>query len=249
MPLLRPVCHNCPQYICRHLSQGLKLFCNIAAATGTEANSRDYDTCAPVQAVAAWGIDYVVLTSVDRDDLPDGGAAHISATIQQLKQRTDGRLLVEALVPDFQGNTNSVKLVAQSGLDVYAHNVETVSCRKLLHPLPWLQRPYSHSSWPGGRCACKSEGVGGQVATSSSEPTRGLQRSILAPFSTDLTEVIRLPGPQAAGCREGQESKLGAEPGHAASCKGGRCPHHQDLNHAGLRGESDRSCGSHAGAA
>ena len=99
-----------------------------------------------VQAVAAWGIDYVVLTSVDRDDLPDGGAAHISATIQQLKQRTDGRLLVEALVPDFQGNTDSVKLVAQSGLDVYAHNVETVSCRKLLHPLPWLQRPHSHYS-------------------------------------------------------------------------------------------------------
>lgn len=70
----------------------------------------------------------MVLTSVDRDDLPDGGAAHISATIQQLKQRTEGRLLVEALVPDFQGNTDSVKLVAQSGLDVYAHNVETVRC-------------------------------------------------------------------------------------------------------------------------
>ncbi|CAL5228974.1 g12207 [Coccomyxa viridis] len=78
------------------------------------------------KAVAAWGIDYVVLTSVDRDDLPDGGAAHIAASIQQLKQKTDGRLLVEALVPDFQGNADSVKLVAQSGLDVYAHNVETV---------------------------------------------------------------------------------------------------------------------------
>ena len=56
----------------------------------------------PAQAVAAWGIDYVVLTSVDRDDLPDGGAAHIAATIAHLKQHTDGRLLVEALVPDFQ---------------------------------------------------------------------------------------------------------------------------------------------------
>lgn len=54
------------------------------------------------QAVASWGLDYVVLTSVDRDDLPDGGAAHISKTIQLLKQKTDGRLLVEALVPDFQ---------------------------------------------------------------------------------------------------------------------------------------------------
>lgn len=86
--------------------------------------------------MAAWGIDYVVLTSVDRDDLPDGGAAHIAASIQQLKQKTDGRLLVEALVPDFQGNADSVKLVAQSGLDVYAHNVETVRSHiVLLHSL------------------------------------------------------------------------------------------------------------------
>lgn len=54
------------------------------------------------RAIAAWGLDYVVLTSVDRDDLPDGGAAHIAKTITLLKQRTEGRLLVEALVPDFQ---------------------------------------------------------------------------------------------------------------------------------------------------
>ena len=79
------------------------------------------------KAVADWGIDYVVLTSVDRDDLPDGGAAHIAETIQGLKRETGGRLLVEALVPDFAGNEDSIKLVAASGLDVYAHNIETVS--------------------------------------------------------------------------------------------------------------------------
>ena len=78
------------------------------------------------RAIADWGIDYVVLTSVDRDDLPDGGAAHIAETIQGLKRETDGRLLVEALVPDFAGNADSIKLVAASGLDVYAHNIETV---------------------------------------------------------------------------------------------------------------------------
>ena len=76
--------------------------------------------------MAAWGIDYVVLTSVDRDDLPDFGAAHIASTIAQLKERTGGRLLVEALVPDFQGRPDCVDLVATSGLDVFAHNVETV---------------------------------------------------------------------------------------------------------------------------
>lgn len=70
----------------------------------------------------------MVLTSVDRDDLPDGGAQHIAQTIQALKRHTQNRLLVEALVPDFQGNAASVGIVAQSGLDVYAHNVETVGC-------------------------------------------------------------------------------------------------------------------------
>lgn len=54
------------------------------------------------KAIAAWGLDYVVLTSVDRDDLPDGGAAHIARTVQLLKEKTAGKLLVEALVPDFQ---------------------------------------------------------------------------------------------------------------------------------------------------
>jgi lipoyl synthase len=78
------------------------------------------------KAVAAWGIDYVVLTSVDRDDLPDYGAQHIARTIALLKEETQGRLLVEALVPDFLGRKDCVELVAKSGLDVFAHNIETV---------------------------------------------------------------------------------------------------------------------------
>ncbi|MEW5306420.1 MAG: hypothetical protein WDW36_008885 [Sanguina aurantia] len=78
------------------------------------------------KAIAAWGLDYVVLTSVDRDDLPDGGAEHISTTIRLLKEKTEGRLLVEALVPDFQGDMAAVTRVARSGLDVFAHNIETV---------------------------------------------------------------------------------------------------------------------------
>lgn len=78
------------------------------------------------QAVASWGIDYIVLTSVDRDDLPDLGASHIARTVGLLKQRTNGRLLVEALVPDFCGREELVARVAGSGLDVFAHNVETV---------------------------------------------------------------------------------------------------------------------------
>lgn len=75
------------------------------------------------KAVASWGLDYVVLTSVDRDDLPDQGSNHIAQTIKLLKEKTEGKLLVEALVPDFQGSRECVQRVATSGLDVFAHNV------------------------------------------------------------------------------------------------------------------------------
>ncbi|RKP27946.1 hypothetical protein SYNPS1DRAFT_32316 [Syncephalis pseudoplumigaleata] len=76
-------------------------------------------------AISRWGVDYIVLTSVDRDDLADGGAEHFARTIRVLKERSP-QILVECLTGDFQGNLDSVATVAQSGLDVYAHNVETV---------------------------------------------------------------------------------------------------------------------------
>ena len=76
-------------------------------------------------AIAKWGLDYVVLTSVDRDDLEDQGANHFRAVIQQLKEKKPD-LLVEALTPDFRGEQPLIRAVATSGLDVYAHNVETV---------------------------------------------------------------------------------------------------------------------------
>ena len=65
------------------------------------------------------------MTSVDRDDLPDGGAAHFAETVEKVKQENPG-LLVECLVPDWKGDMSCVELVANSGQDVYAHNVETV---------------------------------------------------------------------------------------------------------------------------
>lgn len=77
------------------------------------------------EALARWGLGYVVLTSVDRDDLADGGARHFAETIQKIKQKKP-TLLVEALTGDFAGDLDMVEIVAQSGLDVYAHNVETV---------------------------------------------------------------------------------------------------------------------------
>lgn len=77
------------------------------------------------EAIAKWGLDYVVLTSVDRDDLEDQGSDHFRQVVQKLKEKKPD-LLVEALTPDFQGNTDLIRAVATSGLDVFAHNMETV---------------------------------------------------------------------------------------------------------------------------
>lgn len=77
------------------------------------------------KALSRWGLGYVVLTSVDRDDLADGGAHHFASTIIKIKQKAP-TMLVEALTGDYWGNLDMVKVVAQSGLDVYAHNMETV---------------------------------------------------------------------------------------------------------------------------
>nr|CAB3478423.1 unnamed protein product [Digitaria exilis] len=76
-------------------------------------------------AVASWGVDYVVLTSVDRDDLPDGGSSHFAQTVRALKELKPG-ILVECLTSDFRGDLEAVSSLANSGLDVYAHNIETV---------------------------------------------------------------------------------------------------------------------------
>jgi lipoyl synthase len=76
-------------------------------------------------AIAELGLRYVVLTSVDRDDLPDGGASHFARTIHEIKAR-DPDVLVEALIPDFQGDLDDVQAVVDSGPDVLDHNLETI---------------------------------------------------------------------------------------------------------------------------
>jgi lipoyl synthase len=82
--------------------------------------------------VELMGLKYVVLTSVDRDDLPDGGAAHYAACVRAIKARNPGTA-VEALTPDFQGVPAHVATVVDSGIEVFAQNIETV--RRLTHPV------------------------------------------------------------------------------------------------------------------
>lgn len=74
--------------------------------------------------VEAMRLDYVVLTSVDRDDLEDGGSAHFAETIRAIKRRTP-HVIVEVLIPDFQGNIDQLRTVVEAGAEVVAHNVET----------------------------------------------------------------------------------------------------------------------------
>jgi lipoic acid synthetase len=84
------------------------------------------------RSVRLMGLKYVVITSVDRDDLGDGGAAHYAACVRRIKEENP-RTTVEALTPDFGGSTVDVDTVLDSAVDVFAQNVETV--RRLTHPV------------------------------------------------------------------------------------------------------------------
>jgi lipoyl synthase len=84
------------------------------------------------ESVRLMDLKYVVLTSVDRDDLDDGGAGHYAACVREIK-KVNPQTAVEALTPDFQGRLHDVEVVVDSGLEVFAQNVETV--RRLTHPV------------------------------------------------------------------------------------------------------------------
>ncbi len=83
-------------------------------------------------AVSIMDLKYVVLTSVNRDDLPDGGAQHYANTVKAIKERNPSTA-VEALTPDFKGLRNSVEILVNSGIEVFAQNLETVE--RLTHPV------------------------------------------------------------------------------------------------------------------
>ncbi|MES1923872.1 lipoyl synthase [Salinisphaera sp. T31B1] len=99
-------------------------FC--AVDTGNPRGWLDTDEPAHcAESVEIMGLNYIVLTSVDRDDLPDGGAQHYADCVAAIKRRTPD-VRVEALAPDFRGVFEHVDKVVDSGLEVFAQNVETV---------------------------------------------------------------------------------------------------------------------------
>ena len=100
-------------------------FC--AVDTGNPKGSLDKDEPIKVaNSIAHMNLKYAVLTSVNRDDLADGGAEHFSHTIQAIKEKAP-EVIVEALVPDFLGNKQSIEILLNSKLEVFAQNLETVS--------------------------------------------------------------------------------------------------------------------------
>src|SRR5439155_1680583 len=99
-------------------------FCAVKSGNPHGALDLDEPTKVAI-ALAEMDLTYIVLTSVDRDDLPDGGAAHFAKTVREIKARAPD-LLVEALIPDFQGDLEAVRSVVDAGVDVLDHNVETV---------------------------------------------------------------------------------------------------------------------------
>jgi lipoic acid synthetase len=99
-------------------------FC--AVKSGNPRGALDLDEPRKVAiALEEMELTYVVLTSVDRDDLADGGASHFARTVREIKSRRP-EMLVEALIPDFQGDVAAVRAVVEAGVDVLDHNVETV---------------------------------------------------------------------------------------------------------------------------
>ena len=101
---------------------------NCAYCAVTHGRPPKYDIAEPyrvAQAIAEMGLQHAVITSVDRDDLPDFGAWVFAETIRQIHERIPG-CSVEVLVPDFQGNEESIRTVLEAGPEIYNHNTETV---------------------------------------------------------------------------------------------------------------------------
>ncbi|MBI3412965.1 MAG: lipoyl synthase [Candidatus Aenigmarchaeota archaeon] len=98
-------------------------FCEVS-----HGKAKEVDIFEPVKlarAVKEFNLDYVVITSVDRDDLPDQGSSHFAACIRAVKKMNPG-ILVEVLIPDFQGREDLIKNITDAKPDVIAHNIETV---------------------------------------------------------------------------------------------------------------------------
>jgi lipoic acid synthetase len=98
-------------------------YCNVTH--GAPAAPDPHEPVKVASAIHAMQLDYVVVTSVDRDDLPDGGAGHFASTIHEIRSRIP-RCRIEVLIPDFKGDQSSLRQVLDARPGVLNHNIETV---------------------------------------------------------------------------------------------------------------------------
>jgi lipoic acid synthetase len=116
-------------------------FCSVD--TGNPKGWLDLDEpMNTAKAVQVMGLKYVVLTSVNRDDLEDGGAKHFAQTVKLIKELNPGTA-VEALTPDFKGLSSSIDTLVNCGLEVFAQNIETVE--RLTHPVRDIRAGYKQT--------------------------------------------------------------------------------------------------------
>lgn len=113
-------------------------FCDVPTGSLLPPDPEEPERIARI--ISALGLRFAVITSVDRDDLPDGGADHWAETICKIRQRAPG-LKLEVLIPDFKGNTRFIGKVCEAKPDIVAHNIETV--RSLQEKV----RPQSRYQW------------------------------------------------------------------------------------------------------
>ena len=163
---LNTVCReaNCPNYIeCfskqtatflilgTHCTRNCR-FCNVQHAAPQAVDPSEPERVA--QAVLALDLTYVVVTSVTRDDLPDGGASQFAAVIRAIRQAAP-ETAVEVLIPDFGGDLDALRMVTDAAPDVVSHNMETVTA---LYDAVRPQADYARSlgvlrDIKDGRCA------------------------------------------------------------------------------------------------
>lgn len=106
-------------------------FCAVKTAKSPGALD-PFEPLNVARAIAEMQLDYVVITSVDRDDLPDGGANHFAACIRQTRKHAP-QTKIEVLIPDFRGEVEHLRRVVEAGPEVVAQNIETVE--RLTHPV------------------------------------------------------------------------------------------------------------------
>ncbi len=128
-------------------------FCSVDSAQ--PAPLSDGEPARLAEAARLMGLKYVVITSVTRDDLADGGAGHFALSIKAVKKAVPG-VKVEVLTPDFQGDRQALRTVLEAGPDVFNHNVETVP---RLYPVVRPQADYERSLSVLGAASAAAPGI------------------------------------------------------------------------------------------